>query len=197
MDESNQAIAALLPRVRARDAAAAEALVAALYPVIIAVVERRRPRSVEAADITQEVFLKLFRNLDQFRGGAPELEAWTRRTAFTTCLNLHRRRKSRPELRWADLSEDQVAALDTVNAEAADPSPAEQAGGHDLLEALLSQLSPKERWLVEMVDVEQCGWEEVKAVTGWSAVNIRVRLFRARQKLRHVLGKLLKEHEPD
>lgn len=197
MDESSQAIAALLPGARARDAAAAGALVAALYPVVMAVVERRRPRSVDAEDLAQEVFLKLFQHLDDFRGGGPELIAWSRRTAFTTCLNQHRRRKSRPELRWADLSDDQVAALEAVHAATADPTPAEQAGGRDLIEALLSRLAPKERLLVELVEIEQRGGEEVQALTGWSAVNIRVRLFRARRKLRRLFGELVKEHERD
>ncbi len=196
MDESNQAVAVLLPRVRAREAAAAEALVELLYPAVMAVVERRRPRSVDAEDIAQEVFGKLFQHLDGFRGGAPELGAWVRRTAFTTCLNHHRWRKSRPELRWADLPEEQLAALEAVHADTAATSPAEQAGGRDLIETLLAQLPPKERLLVEMVDVEQRGWEEVKALTGWSAVNIRVRLFRARRKLRRIFNELLKSDEP-
>ena len=195
MDESSQAVAVLLPRVRARDAASAEALVEALYPAVIAVVERRRPRSVDAEDIAQEVFLKFFQHLDGFRGGETALVAWVRRIAFTTCLNHHRARKARPELRWADLPEEQQLALEASQADRATPSPAEQAGGRDLLEALLSQLPPKQRLLVEMVDVEQRGWQEVKALTGWSAVNIRVRLFRARRKLRAVFAELMKDHE--
>ena len=195
MDESSQAIAALLSRVRARDAASAEALVEALYPAVIAVVERRRPRSVDAEDIAQEVFLKFFQHFDGFRGGEMALVAWVRRIAFTTCLNHHRARKARPELRWADLPEAQQLALEASKAEGATLSPAEQASGRDLLEALLSQLPPRERSLVELVDVEQRSWQEVKALTGWSAVNIRVRLFRARRKLRAVFGELMKDHE--
>jgi RNA polymerase sigma-70 factor (ECF subfamily) len=195
MDESSQAIAALLPRVRARDAASAEALVEVLYPVVIAVVERRRPRSMDAADIAQEVFLKFFQHFDGFRGGEMALVAWVRRIAFTTCLNHHRARKARPELRWADLPAAQQLALEASQADGTTPSPAEQAAGRDLLEALLSQLPPRERSLVELVDVEQRSWQEVKALTGWSAVNIRVRLFRARRKLRAVFGELMKDHE--
>ena len=197
MDASSQAIATLLPRVRARDAAAAEALVEALYPVVIPVIERRRPRDVEANDIAQEVVLKLFTHLDDFRGDGPALLAWARRTAFTTCLNHHRRRKTRPELRWADLSEEQQAAVEATGADPHEPSPAERASARDLLETLLAQLPPKDRLLVQMVEIDQCPWDEVQALTGWSAVNIRVRLFRARRRLRRVLGPLLHDHEYD
>lgn len=197
MDESNQAIAALLARARTRDAPAAEALVNCLYPAVMTVVERRRPRAVDAEDIAQEVFLKMFQHLDGFRGGPLELEAWLRRTAFRACLDHHRRLKCRPELRWADLSEDQLAALNAINAADADPSPADQAGSRDLVAALLSGLSPKDRLLVEMLDMERRGWEEVRELTGWSAVNIRVRLFRARRKLRGILAALLEHDELD
>lgn len=195
MDESNQALDALLARARTRDAAAAEALVTALYPTVMAVVGRRRPRSVDAEDIAQEVFLKMFQCLETFRGGPRQLEAWLRRTAFTTCVSHHRYQKCRPELRCADLSEDQLTALQAISKSDADLSPAEQAGARDLVEALLSRLSPKDRSLIEMVDLEQRDWGGVKEITGWSAVNIRVRLCRARRKLRRILAELTQQHD--
>ncbi|MGC8989852.1 MAG: RNA polymerase sigma factor, partial [Verrucomicrobiia bacterium] len=184
MDDANQALAALLSRARARDAAAAEALVAAFYGAVMAVVERRRPKSVDAGDIAQEVFLKMFQRLDDFRGGPSELEAWLRRTAFRTCLDHHRRQRSRPEVRWADLSEDERAALDAIGRGDTDYSPAERAGGRELVDLLLSSLSAKERLLIEMLNLENRGMEEVQQLTGWSEINIRVRVYRARRRLR-------------
>lgn len=195
MDDANQALAALLSRARARDAAAAEALVSAFYGAVMAVVERRRPRSVDAEDIAQEVFLKMFQRLDDFRGGPRELEAWLRRTAFRTCLDHHRYQRSRPEVRWADLSEDERAALNALGRADTDFSPAERAGGRELVELLLSHLSAKDRLLIEMINLENRDMEEVKALTGWSEINIRVRVYRARRKLRRVLIELMGDHE--
>lgn len=195
MDDANQALAALLSRARARDAAAAEALVSAFYGVVMAVVERRRPKSVDAEDIAQEVFLKMFQWLDDFRGGPRELEAWLRRTAFRTCLDHHRYQRSRPEVRWADLSEDERAALDAIGRGDTDYSPAERAGGRELVDLLLSSLSAKERLLIEMINLENRDLEEVSQLTGWSEINIRVRVYRARRKLRRVLSELMRNHE--
>jgi RNA polymerase sigma-70 factor (ECF subfamily) len=191
MDDANQGLAALLSRARARDAVAAEALVSAFYGVVMAVVERRRPRSVDAEDIAQEVFLKMFQRLDDFRGGPRELEAWLRRTAFRTCLDHHRYHRSRPEVRWADLSEDERAALNALGRGDTDFSPAEWVGGRELVDLLLSHLSAKERLLIEMINLENRAMAEVKELTGWSEINIRVRVYRARRKLRRVLTALM------
>jgi len=195
MDDANQGLAALLSRARARDAVAAEALVSAFYGVVMAVVERRRPRFVDAEDIAQEVFLKMFQRLDDFRGGPRELEAWLRRTAFRTCLDHHRYHRSRPEVRWADLSEDERAALNALGRGDTDFSPAERVGGRELVDLLLSHLSAKERLLIEMINLENRAMAEVKELTGWSEINIRVRVYRARRKLRRVLTALMEDHE--
>ncbi|MCX8107557.1 MAG: sigma-70 family RNA polymerase sigma factor [Verrucomicrobiae bacterium] len=195
MDESELALTTLLARARARDPAAAEELVSVLYPVVMAVVERRRPRSVEAEDIAQEVFLRMFCHLDKFRGGPRELEAWLRRTAFRVCLDHHRYLESRPEIRWVDLTEEQRNALDAIYRGNGNPTPAEVACARDLVNALLSGLTAAERSLVEMVQLEKLDMEKVQQITGWSMVNIRVRMFRARRKLRRMLAKLLSDHE--
>jgi len=141
------------------------------------------------------VFLKIFTNLDGFRGPASSLEAWARRIAFRTCLNQLRHQRSRPELRWADLSEEQVEALDSVVLVGREPDPGQQASARELLGALLAQLPPKERTLLELLELEQRSLDEVQRLTGWSRVNIRVRLHRARRKLRRALARLLKDHE--
>lgn len=195
MDGPYHALDQLVSRARCRDAEAAEALVEALYPVVMGVVDKRRPQSVDAEDIAQEVFLKMFRHLDSFRGGPKELEAWLRRTAFRTCLDHHRYRKSRPEVRWSDLSDEQRAALDAVCRPDGSATPAEQAGARELADALLANLAPKERLLFEMLELERLSLEEIERLTGWRAINVRVRVYRARRKLRSILAKLLDEHE--
>jgi len=195
MDDEKPDVAALLARTRQRDAAAAEALVECLYPVIMPVVQRRLPRGADPRDLTQEVFLKIFTNLDGFRGSAASLEAWARRIAFRTCLNQLRHQRSRPELRWADLPEDQVEMLDSVVAAGQEPDPGQQASARDLLAALLAQLPAKERLLFELLELEQRGLDEVRQLTGWSRINIRVRMHRARQKLRRAWQQLSKNHE--
>ena len=186
---------ALLERTRQRDPAAAEALVEFLHPAVMAVIHRRLPRGTDPQDLAQDVFLKIFVNLDGFRGSATSLEAWARRIAFRTCLNQLRRQRSRPELRWADLPEEQVEMLESVVLVSHEPDPGQQASARELLGALLAQLPPKERTLLELLELEQRSLDEVQQLTGWSRINIRVRLHRARRKLRRALARLLKDHE--
>ncbi len=187
---------ALLARTRQRDPEAAAALVEFLYPAVMAVIQRRLPRGVDPRDLAQDVFLRMFTHLDGFRGSAASLEAWARRIAFRTCLNQLRRQRARPELRWADLPEEQADLLDSVLLVGHEPDPGQQAAARELLGTLLAQLPPKERTLIQLLELEQRTLDQVQELTGWSRVNIRVRLHRARAKLRRALARLLKTHEP-
>jgi RNA polymerase sigma-70 factor (ECF subfamily) len=185
----------LLDRARQRDPAAAEALVDHLYPAVIAVVRRRLPRGTDEQDLAQEVFLRIFSHLDSFRGDASSLEAWARRIAFTTCLNALRHRHRRPECHWTDLSPGEQQALEASTLATDPPTPDQGLGARELLDRLLSTLDPADRSLIEWVDLEQRTPAEVRELSGWSAVNIRVRLFRARRKLRQALAQLQEPHE--
>ena len=58
---------------------------------------------------------------------------------------------------------------------------------------MLATLSPDDRLVVTLLDLEQRSAAEVRALTGWSITGIRVRAFRARRKLRKQLEHLQKE----
>ena len=87
-------LAELLPRVRTHDEAASRALVDMLYPLVAKVVQANLPRRDDPEDLMQEVFMKLFSRLDQYRGDAP-FEHWVSRLAVTTCLDRLRRQRVR------------------------------------------------------------------------------------------------------
>src|SRR5437763_7446935 len=81
------------------------------------------PRRESGEDLAQEIFLKMFTNLEQYRGEVP-LEHWVSRIAVNHCLNALRSQRSRPEWRWADLSSEQADALDAALASASEtPDP--------------------------------------------------------------------------
>jgi RNA polymerase sigma-70 factor (ECF subfamily) len=189
MDEAHQDWAGLLAQTRRHDPAAAEALIQALYPVVRAVVYRRKPASADARDLTQDALLRVLQGLPGFRGEASSLPAWTRRVTFRVCLNEWRRLKSRPETVWSDLTQEQAALLDRPG-DNRPPSDPEALASRELLSLLLHRLSPEERWVIEMADLEQRSPEAIQELTGWSPLNIRVRRFRARQKLRRALQDL-------
>ena len=186
-------IADCLARARKQDQDAARSLVEYLYPTVIRIVRGNLPRRAAEEDLAQDIFVKMFEKLDQFQGEVP-VEHWVSRIAVNHCLNAIRAQKARPEWRMADLSEEQIAALDAVTTgDAPDPDPAHLLGARELVEKLLEALSPKDRLLLRLLEMDELSIDEVRQVTGWSSTYIRVRAFRARRKLNQRFGKLRKE----
>jgi RNA polymerase sigma-70 factor (ECF subfamily) len=174
-----------LANVRARDPVAARQLVESLYPLVIRIVRSHLPRRSAEEDLAQEVFLKIFTKLDQYeeREGAA-FEHWVSRLTVRTCLDAFRAEKRRPELRMADLSEDQSAWLEFVAGTEAAPPDADAGAARELLERILSQLPPDDRLVISLLDLEERSVKEIAALTGWSGSLVKVRAFRARRKLR-------------
>lgn len=174
--------AACLRRVRERDEAAYRELVDQLYPAVIRIVRAHLPRRDAEEDLAQEIFMKVFSRLDQYRGDVP-LEHWVSRIAVRTCYDRLRAQQRRPELRHADLASDELEQLDRTTA-AAEEDSAEAIAARDLLDHLLAKLNPADRLVINLLDVEQRSVAEIQQLTGWNQSLIKVRAFRARQKLR-------------
>ena len=172
-----------LGRVRQGDPEAAARLVAKLYPHVARIIATKLPRRESEEDLAQEIFLKMFSKLEQYGGGVP-FEHWVSRIAVNHCLNALRAQRSRPEWRWADLSPEQAQALEASRAsESATPDPVQALAAHELVNQLLDTLDPLDRWLIQLLELEERSLEEVRQLTGWSNTRIRVRAFRARRKL--------------
>jgi RNA polymerase sigma factor (sigma-70 family) len=185
----------LLRRARQGDDDSAAALVEMLHPTISGVVHRCGARREDACDLVQEALVKVFQHLDQLEGGGRRLHAWARRIALTTCLNRRRWWQARPELRVADLSDEQADLLErSANSSSVEDIEALLAA-RDLVAQMLERLDPRDRLIIELLELEECGLDEIRQLTGWSRVNARVRAFRARRKLRQILRQLLKEND--
>lgn len=192
-DEGNQVdVKALLERVRRRDEDAASELVNHLYPLVIKIVRSHLPWRMSEEDLAQDIYLKIFANMGQYRGEVP-FEHWVSRVAVTTCLDRLRFQKRRPELRWADLSEPEAEALQATTAAEDKGHPADGMGARELVEKLLQQLSPEDRLVLTLLDMEQKSVAEIQKLTGWNQSAIKVRAFRARRKLRKRLTELESE----
>ena len=68
--------------------------------------------------------------------------------------------------------------------------PGHAMASRELVENILATLEPEEGLLIRLLDLEECSIAEVQQVTGWSAVSVRVRAFRARQKLNKRFARL-------
>jgi RNA polymerase sigma-70 factor (ECF subfamily) len=186
---------ACLDRVRKGDDDAARLLFQHLYPLVIKIVRSHLPRRTAEEDLAQTVFMKIFANLNQYAGQAP-LEHWVSRIAVNTCIKALRAEKIRPELRWADLGEDEAQALDWLASTDQDLSPDHSLASRDLIDKLMASLNPKDRLVITLMSLEGRSIQEVNQMTGWSQAVIKVRAFRARAKLRKALEKLMKEERP-
>jgi RNA polymerase sigma-70 factor (ECF subfamily) len=176
--------------VQEHDETAARELADRLYPLVAQVVHAHRPRRDDPEDLMQDVFLKMFSRLHQFRGEVP-FEHWVARVALTTCLDHLRRQRARPELRWADLSEEEQAVLEKVTI-ASEPEDADAPHALELLNRLLDLLPATDAWLLRQVELEQKSLAQICAATGWNGGAARVRLFRARRRLEAAFRQLEK-----
>ncbi len=173
-----------LHQVRQGDQDAARALVDHLYPQVIRIVRSHLPRRSAEEDLAQEIFIKLFLRLDQYkaRTGVP-FEHWVSRLAVRTCLDALRSERRRPELRWSDLSQEETAWLDFMLSEASTAPDTAASGAHEIVERLLAELEPQDRLVISLLDLQQRSLREIAELTGWSATLVKVRAFRARRKL--------------
>jgi RNA polymerase sigma-70 factor (ECF subfamily) len=145
----------------------------------------------EAADVTQEVFLKAFRGIRAFRQGS-SLKTWLYRIAVREALN-HRRwlwRHLRQQSSMDEHREEEGAAMEF---EATGASPFEEFASRELQLAVqqgLSRVAEVFRTAVILRDLEGLSYEEVAEVLGVSVGTVKSRILRGRRALREVLDPL-------
>src|SRR5712691_4124750 len=180
---------ALVEAALRHDDEAARELVCRLYPLVAKVVRAHRSRRTPEEDLCQMIFIKVFQRLNHFSAKVP-LEHWVSRIAINTCLNQIAAEKVRPELRHADLSEEEAAVVENLAATSDEVAPDRKFAARDLVERLLASLKPVERLIIDLLYLQQRSVAEIQALTGWSASLIKVRAFRARRKMKAELSRL-------
>jgi RNA polymerase sigma factor (sigma-70 family) len=177
------------------DDEAARELVRRLYPLVAKLVRAHRPSRSAEEDLCQMIFIKVMQKLSQFSGKVP-LEHWVSRIAINTCINQIQSEKARPELREADLSEEQAALVRNLAATTGELGPDQSFAARELVEHLMTALQPAERLVVDLLYLQQRTVAEIQRVTGWSGALVKVRAFRARQKMKKRMATIsMKERE--
>jgi RNA polymerase sigma-70 factor (ECF subfamily) len=133
----------------------------------------------ELEDICQEVFIKVYENLGNFRRDAP-FEHWILRIATRECYDaLHGRRH-----------EINHSILDDRNSELrnfAEEARQNAREARELLRCAMARLNPKEQLIITLIELEELTVREAAALTGWSESNVKVRAYRARKALKRIL----------
>jgi len=192
MDESSWDARSNVEQVRRGDEDAARDLMRRLQPGVLKIVRAHLPRRTSEEDLVQNVFVKVFAKLNQFSGTVP-LEHWVSRIAVNTCINELHRERVRPELRWADLSEEQEEVIRTLATSEADIPASQSLAARVLVDQLLGKLTPPDRLVITLLHLEGRSLEEIQRITGWNRTLIKVRAFRARARLKKHLEALLRQ----
>jgi RNA polymerase sigma-70 factor (ECF subfamily) len=149
--------------------------------------------SCDAADITQDVFLKAFRGIRGFRRGS-SLKTWLYRIAIREALN-HRRWLWRHHREQDSIDIESVNGHATIEIEDAGGTPFDQAVSHEVQQAVqqaLLKVPEVFRSAVILRDLEGMSYEEVAEVLTVTVGTVKSRILRGRRMLREILDPLLR-----
>jgi RNA polymerase sigma-70 factor, ECF subfamily len=167
------------------DSAAFEELVRRFERKVFGLVYQIVRSANEVEDIAQEVFTKLFFSLSQFRLDA-SFEAWLYRITVNQCCDYLRKRKRTRQVNESELSPEEAAYFERVGSfsQSREMDISLRLEVRETADNLLSALPPQERSLLVLKEVEELSIEELMAIFKASRSAIKVRLFRARRRLK-------------
>jgi RNA polymerase sigma-70 factor (ECF subfamily) len=141
----------------------------------------RKREDVE--DISQQVFVKAYFSLKRFDQRAA-FSTWLYKITVNECWDLLRKKKVRPLLYEADLSEEQSQQVTAAEgARSTEPDILQLLSARQRVERLLSGLDRRDRLMLVLKEVEGLSIEEIGEVMEINANTVKVRLFRARRKI--------------
>jgi len=152
----------------------------------------RRLPAQDVAEVAQDVFLKAFRALPSYRGKAP-FRTWLLRIARYSAMDFWRKRYRSREQVFADLDDSEKFHAEVLHQEqiAAERERQEaRSAACEWLEAALRQISPNDRAVITLVELEGYSMEEAARELGCGLSAVKVRAFRARQRLKIILEEI-------
>ena len=173
----------LVRRAQKEDKEAFEELVRRHQARVFAVAGGILRNKEDVEDIGQQVFLKAYFSLKRFDQRAA-FSTWLYKITVNECWDLLRKRKVRPLLYEADLSEEQArqyGASEEREEQAQDVS--EKLEKRQELERLLDCLEERDRTMLVLKEVQGFSVEEIAEILGINGNTVKVRLFRARQRI--------------
>ena len=177
--------ARILAAARAGDLGAFEQLIRQYERLVLVTSMRMLGNLEDAQDASQEVFLRLYRNLGKVESNAA-FTAWLYRVTVNVCHDLRRKRPASAPME--DAAEAPTADADPQRATV-------EAERRKALDLGLKRLSEKERAALVMRDLEGMSTEEVARVLGSSQATVRSQIAKARIKMRGFLERYFRRRE--
>ena len=146
------------------------------------IIQRMVRHPEDTRELCQEAFLRVHRNLHQYRFDAP-LKSWIGQVAYSVA----RRHLERRRIPLAEAAEGEASPLDLV----ADGFDLEAAAADDemarALHAAIEMLPPQQRLLLTLYHLDELPIAEISRITGLAEGTIKSHLFRSRKRLRELL----------
>lgn len=178
----------LIQRIRGGDSERFGDLVNRYEGHVVRIVGRRVPAD-RAAEIAHDVFVRAYFGLAQFSNDVP-FDHWLAGIVVRTCYDFWRDRK-REEVPVSTLTDNHHRWIEQALAAQSDDewrSQTSRREAKDVLEWALGQLSPENRAVLTLVQLDGRSVREAAQLLGWSVVTVKVRVHRARHALRKILS---------
>ncbi len=177
----------LLRRLRDRDERAFVELINEHRDRVFNITYRMLGNRAEAEDVAQEVFITVFKQIENFRGDS-KFSTWLYRVTVNHCKNRIKylaRRHSRDQDELDETSQAQNGAVNGAPVRSKNPDKAlESLQMEQLLQEAIASLDDEQRAVVILRDVEDLSIEEICEITGLPDGTVKSRLHRARLVLR-------------
>jgi RNA polymerase sigma-70 factor (ECF subfamily) len=183
LDHRSTDEAALIRRIQSGDELAFREIVeryqSKVFSIIYGILRNRN----DAEDIAQQVFAKIYFSVKSFDFRS-SLLTWIYKITVNECYDYLRKKRVRKLVYESDFSADDSQRIEHSEP-ATDQAPAvdQRLAQHDLILKLLAKLSEEDRSLMLLKEVEGHSVEELAEMMGMNENTIKVKLFRARQKL--------------
>jgi RNA polymerase sigma-70 factor (ECF subfamily) len=193
VDHKNSDEAALVRRVQARDEMAFREIVERYQTKVFSIIYGILRNHNDAEDISQQVFAKVYFSIKNFDSRS-SLLTWIYKITVNECYDYLRKKRVRKLVYESDFSEDDAQRMEASEPAVDQAAPVDkQLAQRDLVMKLLAKVSEEDRSLILLKEVEGHSVEELASMTGLNENTIKVKLFRARQKLvkaAHRLGRV-------
>ena len=179
----------LIKRAQSGDVAAFEALIEAYEQKVFHIAYRMAGNPDDAADMAQEILLKIFRNVGKFKGES-KFSTWVYRVATNTCLDELKKAKRKAAYSLDEEFETEEGQLGVEVADTA-PTPEQRVEGQEIRDAIteaISRLSEEHRQIIILRDINGLTYEEVADILDCSLGTVKSRISRAREQLRKILS---------
>ncbi len=173
----------LVRRAQREDKEAFEELIRRHQHRVFAVAGGIVRRREDVEDIAQQVFVKAYFSLKRFDQRAA-FSTWLYKITVNECWDMLRKKKVRPLVYEADLSEEQARqVLSSAEKGKEEPDISDRLEARQRVERLMEGLDERDRLMLILKEVEGFSIEEIAEVLNLNANTVKVRLFRARRRV--------------